>query len=192
MRGVPVRFGWLGLLCCAVAQAQPTTPVAPRDERNELKLFPIVVQGRPWDLKVTLSTAEGRKPFLYCEGTCDAWVYPGEYWVDVRSTPHTVAGRRRIELTEPSKVEVRARRRDETSATGVVGLVLVPSGLGLIAMSFGVAHLEQQRADHDPAMSGAASLFMFGALVTVSGLLCMVIGGSQTVTVPKVSVVPTQ
>ncbi len=147
---------------------------------------------RPRDLKVTLSTAEDRKPFLYCEGTCDAWVYPGEYWVDVRATPHTVAGRRRIELTEPSKVEVRARKRDETSATGIVGLVLVPSGLGLIAMSFGVAHLEQQRADHDPAMSSAAGLFMFGALVTVSGLRCMVIGGSQTVTVPKVSVEPTQ
>jgi hypothetical protein len=192
MRGLAVRFGSLSVFCCAVAQAQPATPVAPRDESKELRRFPIVVQGRPWDLKVTFSTAEGRKPFLYCEGTCDAWVYPGEYWVDVRATPHTVAGRRRIELTEPSKVEVRARNRDETSATGIVGLVLVPSGLGLIAMSFGVAHLEQQRADHDPATSSAPAFFMFGALVTVSGLLCMVIGGSQTVTVPKVSVEPTQ
>jgi hypothetical protein len=188
MWGSAVRLGSLGVFCCAVAQAQPATPATPRDERKELRLFPIVVQGRPWDLKVTLSTAEGSKPFLYCEGTCDAWVYPGEYWVDVRATPHTVAGRRHIELTEPSRVEVRARKRDETSATGVVGLVLVPSGLGLVAMSFGVAHLEKQREDYDPATSSASSLFLLGLLTTMSGLVCMIIGGSQTVTVPHVSV----
>lgn len=193
MWGTGLRVAVFALFFSVYGQAQtpPPTPPPLLPYPPGLHLFPIVVQGRPHDLKVTLATEENGKPFLYCEGRCGAWAYPGEYWIAVRSTPHTAAGKRAIRLSRPSTIEVGAREKDAQATTTTVGLVFIGAGLGLFAASAYMAAQDDDDDydDDDNDIAGVSALtFGLSALSGVTGLVLLMVGGTRDTTVPDVTI----
>ena len=187
------RVRWAGLLIVLTAvvvatsargqprgEAQPWFPYPPG-----LQLFPIVLVGQPSELRVTLSTEENAKPFLYCTGRCEAWAYKGTYRVAVRSTRLTAAGQKEIRLKRPCEIKVRARERNETSAPTTVGLVLLPAGLGMIAFGAVAA-----RNEHDAATRVGPLLVYGGVATVVAALVLLIVGGARDTTTPEVSITP--
>lgn len=136
---------------------------------------------------MTLATTEDGKPFLFCEGTCNAWAHPGEYWISVRSTQRTAAGQKRIWLAETSKIDVRAREKDEQATTTTLGLIFLGSGLGVFSLALLTAG---ERNSQDGADSTGILLFWGSVLSTAAGLVLLLVGGARDTTVPNVRITP--
>ncbi len=147
-------------------------------------LFPIVLVSEPEGLRVTLSTEDDERPYLYCTDHCNGWAYEGSYWVAVRSTRKTAAGRTKVRLRRPSEIRVRAQERDQTSAPSTVGLVLTPIGVGLMVLGIATAK-EDDRDDHSGAIE-----FGLGLATLAAGIVLLIVGDSRDTTTPEISVTP--
>ena len=158
-------------------------PTRPPPYLPESYLFPIVLVGEPEGLRVTLSTEDGAKPFLYCTARCGGWAYPGTYWVAVRSTRTTAAGGKEIRLKRASEIRVQARKRDETSVATTVGLAVSGAGIGLVALGAAT-----EKHEEDAAVSGSAVMIEVGLLTIVAGGVLLLVGGSRDTTVPDVTI----
>ena len=168
------------------AQSQVEFPPPPIPYPTGIHLFPIVLVGHPSDLKLTLSTEEGGKPFLYCTGRCEALAYSGDYWVSVRSTADTSAGTKRIRVSEASEIHVRPRSKDADSAPSTVGVAMLGGGLGLFALA--VALPED---DNDAGMMSQKAIFGLGGLGSiVAGVVLVIVGSALDTTTPEVSISP--
>jgi hypothetical protein len=188
MRGSGVTVALFALFVGVSAHAHAEAPgyaPPPMPYPPGVHLFPIVVVGHPSDLKVTLSTEEYGKPFLYCEGRCEALAYKGEYWIGARSTPHTAAGQKRIRLADSSTIDVRPRKKDAQSTPTTVGLALLGSGLGMFALALLTA--ENENSSGDRASYLPATLFIGSVFTTAAGLV-LLLGDSSDTTIPDVEI----
>jgi hypothetical protein len=189
MQGFALKLALISIFSCEIVRAQSPPYVAPAYAPPPLAyppglhLFPIVVEGEPHDLKITLSTEENGKPFLYCVGRCNAYAYAGDYWLSVRSSRETLPGKKEIRLKHSSVIHVRGQPRDADSAVGIVGVSLLGGGIGLVGL--GLSY-------HDDDENQGGSMVLMGLASIVAGVVLVIVSSAQNhdEKKPEVSIEP--
>ncbi len=119
---------------------------APRPYWPPPGYVPVVIQGEPSPLTVSLAYDKKSAPIVQCGGDCTVYVPPREYWITVEETGETLKGKRSVEVNGPTRLEVEPRTKSDSStglAMGIGGIGLIV--VGTVAMMAGLV----QSIDHD-------------------------------------------
>jgi len=116
---------------------QPTTyppqpaPLAPPGTGQPPGTVPLYIRGDVVGVQYAITTPDGM-PIRNCSGDCTVYVYPGSYKLDVSDTEDTRAGKKVIEVYQPTVVNVSPGSKSQRTGglvMGIVGPVLTVVGL---------------------------------------------------------------
>jgi hypothetical protein len=120
---------WVCSVCvvwaAATARADTVAPPAPGTPPNYV---PLVIHGDRPGLSFGIVTLE-RPDVVWqrCVDPCTVYVPPGEYYVQVDSTDDTLEGRKKVEVTGPTQLELSPRSK----SLRYIGLTLALGGTAL-------------------------------------------------------------